>query len=625
VINGAMSLVSNLLDSLLGFSISGDDVIGIVQGFIDDYLTDSFCVGLGGIAKNIGIAFGTDDSTDIANLKDPAEPYELEPCENFALIKDKDTQVVKKAFFLEGKAVGAEQNPATFENNRLPGTMTANFDTKNSTTEFTLSFYTDEEIFAKIQYRKVGDTEWTTASGDHWNIFDEAERETKYATSGIYKDNLFGDVTVGNVNIKTITAPAYIPLIDLGILCITHGQVDYEDADGNTVYYTCRDRDNTPSNTIIFRNRHIVTISGLEANTTYEYNVFGEYYATDGTLKASYSLAGSQGVDHFTFKTAADKSTRTFDILAIADMQGMIQSMYDESANDIAKITDKFGYDFVLNAGDMTDNGKNYYHWQYALNTNVNFFANTSAFNAAGNHEANTYAISNFYNYTQPDSVEFNAIGKAEQDYYSFDYGCAHITVLDTNDASKDGLGATQLEWLKQDLETNKDAEVKFVLMHKSLYSTGSHTMDNDVVAMRAQLVPLFKQYAIDIVFGGHDHVYCEAEVDGTLYVTLGTIGTKFYEYTNDSEEVAAKLNENSINHTLTQRTFGYVKVEDGKVTYQGYTFDENGEIIEIKPEANGKDGLPAWAIALIVVGSVAVAAGIGVGVFFIIKKKKAK
>ena len=46
------------------------------------------------------------------------------------------------------------------------------------------------------------------------------------------------------------------------------------------------------------------------------------------------------------------------------------------------------------------------------------------------------------------------------------------------------GLGAKQFAWLKDDLK-NTDKDIIFVIMHKSLFSTGSHANDKEVAKMR--------------------------------------------------------------------------------------------------------------------------------------------
>lgn len=89
----------------------------------------------------------------------------------------------------------------------------------------------------------------------------------------------------------------------------------------------------------------------------------------------------------------------------------------------------------------------------------------------------------------------------------------------------------------------------------------------------------------------------------------------------------------------------GYIKVQNSKLNV-GYDFKiENGKVVivdnlgnvvnineslivdEVKgsdtPDKPTSNGLPGWAIALIVVGGVVLLAGIGLGTFFIIKKKK--
>ena len=143
-------------------------------------------------------------------------------------------------------------------------------------------------------------------------------------------------------------------------------------------------------------------------------------------------------------------------------------------------------------------------------------FANTSMFFAAGNHESGSNALTNYFNYSMEEGQT-----TADGAYYSFDYANAHFVVLNTNDADNNGLGQAQLAWLTEDLK-NSDSKWKFVLMHKSLYSGGSHSTDSEVVAMRAQLQKLFAETGVTIVFGGHDHTYTFTTA-ATAKITTGT------------------------------------------------------------------------------------------------------
>lgn len=624
IINGALPVLSPMIEDMLGFAIETTDILAFIEEFIGDYLVDSFYVGLGDIAKSVVFGYATDDTPDLADVNDPTKPFTLSPYHGYANLTVDNSDVAVS--YVSTVMSTDEQNPATMENGRVPSSLTAHFNTVNGTSSFKLSFYTAEDVFAKVYYRKAGEELWNTVSGDHWNIFDETERSTHY---DIHKNlNSMVDESNGttNVAIQTYTAPVYIPLIDLGLACLTHGTTTYTNELGEEVYVNASDRFNINDNSVFYWNRHTVTFTNLEQNTTYEYFVSGAYYNTDGVEMKEYFCTDEDGqLKTFTFTTA--KESGNFEFLAIADIQGMTQSMYDQTkdAFDIINGSELVnGYDFIINAGDMVDNGNNFYQWQYALNTMVDTFANTSMFFVSGNHEANTFAMGKYFNYTQPTTVEINQYGESVQDYYSFDYADAHFIFLDTNDATgADGLGEGQYNWLVSDLE-NTDKDIIFVVMHKSLYSTGSHANDKEVASMRDQLVPLFAEHEVDIVFGGHDHVYAEAVVDGTLYVTLGTMGTKFYEYTNDNEDVQDSLDEEkSILHTLNEQTFGHVEVKDGVVYYRGYTLTDLIEGIEEEEEAPKKDNTVAIAVGVSV--AVAVVIAVAVAVPLILKKKKAK
>lgn len=629
IVDALLPLLDSLLGDSLGISLKGTDLYAIVDGLLDGYVTDSFYVGLGGIAKEIVVAFGSDDTADLADVQDPTKALAITPLEKIA------------TFTANGKTVNPSyisgvrsENVATQELGRLPSSLTANFDNVNGATTFNFSYYTAEEVFTVVRYRKVGDTEWKDANGANWNIFDETSRAPYYNAL----DNLEGTVTENGITINTVTSPQYVPLIDLGLLCLTHGEVYYDAVDegGNKVkmYYDCKDRDAVMTGSVLYWNRHTVTISGLEEGTTYEYEIYGVYYNTDGEEINRWNLASGLGYDkNFTFTTA--RTSGDFKALVISDPQGMIQSMYDVTADKMNTLVNDeriSGFDFILNGGDNADNPKNFDQWKFWLNSETGILANTSMFSVAGNHENETYAISKFFNYTQPAGVTTNQYnGEAEQDYYSMDYSGVHFVFLDTNDADgENGLAENQYNWLVNDLRVAKEAgKTIVVMMHKSLFSTGSHTNDSEIVKMREQLCPVFDQYGVKYVFAGHDHVYTETKpqgTSGTIYVTLGTIGTKFYNYVGNNDEVMSALDmDKTVDHTLDRQTFGYLTYENGELKYEAYTFDDNGNIITMaeylaEPE---ESGLSAGAIAGIVVGCVAFVGIVAAVVVVVLKKKK--
>lgn len=645
LIDSLLPAVKKLVAQLLGFSMEGDSIINIAQNFLDSYLVDSFYKGLGGITDDIAMSFGTDVYQDLANPANAAQvsyytPQGVKATHAYSYVSDAITP----------STVGATFNAATQNNGRVPSRVTGNFDTANSTTGYTVKFYTDEDVYGT--FRLLDENGNVIGSVNTSKAAALAAYETNASTMPYLDITSSATINGITVAITTQTKPQYIPLIDLGLLCLTHGEIVYEDADGNEVPYLYGQRDDAESNSVIYWNVHTVTISGLEAGKTYYYDIAGNYELENGNV-ANFSLVdyiqqdGYEN-DYLTLTTAPDSSVDAFEFLTIADIQGMIQSMYDESHEAVdALLKDERvnNFDFILNAGDMCDNGKNFGQWGMALNTYQDLNLNTSLIFTSGNHENGAGTMDRYFNYTT--LVDGNST-KISGEYYSFDYANAHFIVLDTNDASTDGLGSVQLEWLKSDL-ANTNAKWKFVLMHKSLYSAGSHALDGEVIAMRSQLGKLFAENGVNVVFGGHDHTYTTTYLvdangnavdksnesvrytgDGVLYITLGTMGTKCYTYRENDTTTDKFDADKSILSTLDSQTFGKVKVEGDSIYYTGYYYDRTSgtinEIGAIELSANKieKSNLTVILLATLIPAGVIIAVGAGLGVYFG-KKKKAK
>ena len=641
VVDALWPVLTALLDSMLGLRLSGDNLYEGVNALADAYLTESFYVGLSGIAKNIVVAYATDDEPDVADIYDLAEEFVVVPHEGYA-----DEYEVTLSY-VSDTPVADEYNAATQENGRLPSHLTASFAQGDESGEaYTLNFYTAEKIGAEVVLLDENGNEIDTVTVTTADL--DASADDKFRTVTVNGES-------GKIQVDGRTYAQYIPLIDLGILTISHTEIEYEkepeeDSDDPVVTrpYTYLDRDKAPANSVVYRNRWTVTFKGLEAGKTYGYEVRGVYGA--GENISTYGLAESTGAERFTFTTLPSETTDSFTFLAFSDLQGMIESMYDKTAATLAAAKAGAGeFDFVLNAGDMADNGDNFSQWGWALNGSLDLFANTSTILAAGNHEDGGGQLARYYNYTSfaPDGQDEdpnNYYSYESGMYYSFNYGTAHIVVLNTNlTDNATGLSEAQIEWLKSDLKANADAQWKFVLMHKSLYSAGSHSYDGDIAAMRRQLVPLFYEYGVDVVFGGHDHTYTvtqlldgegnptgttlgkdgvlSASEDGVLYVTLGTVGTKFYNYMENPDIAGAFDRENSISSTLTLPTFAKITVNGDTLTFTGYTVNEDGTLSKIYNEPG--DDLLLVKI-LVPIAAVIVIAGVVVAVIVVRKKKKA-
>ncbi|HKL94084.1 MAG TPA: metallophosphoesterase [Clostridia bacterium] len=618
ILDTAKGFLDSFLVSFLGVSIGDNTVIEFAEDFISKYMVDSFYTGTGGLVKDIVVAFSIDTVQDNANPDDLSIPYFVRFARDYEY--DTDYAIVKAASptndviytYVQGQCVSDISNPATTENGRLPSKISSNFDTAASTTAFAFSYYTDEDVYAKFEILDDNNAVVATVQTSPDGAVTYNKTFTEPGKIGWETRN--ANITSNGIvlSLCTTTMPAYVPLIDLGVLCLTHTEVSYE-IDDNEYYYSAGMRDGDLersslhiTNYVVYKNRHTVNITGLSAGTTYRYRIYGTYENNSNGLSVNkeFSLNDELNKNYFTFTTAAASTDGSFNFLAIADLQASIRDSYIESKAILDSISNNNAvkdYDFILNAGDMVDNGKNFYQWGWALDSMAEYFANTSMFITAGNHEESSNTLDKYFNYTLEQGVN------SDQDtesglYYSFDYGTLHLVVLNTNDTTNKGLGTAQLNWLKADLAANT-SKWTVVLMHKGIYSAGSHSTDFDIVAMRAQLTKVFAEGGVDVVLSGHDHTYTttcivdkngnvvQSALDengnivnndiGVVYITLGTLGEKFYNYV-DNEIVTSKFDSNNtIEETLTGPTFAYFSFDGDNLVITNYKYSQETNSIE--------------------------------------------
>jgi Calcineurin-like phosphoesterase len=108
--------------------------------------------------------------------------------------------------------------------------------------------------------------------------------------------------------------------------------------------------------------------------------------------------------------------------------------------------------------------------------------------------------------------------------YWSFDYGPMHVALLDAYTAFN--AGSAQYNWLKSDLSTSSKTW-KIVAIHEPGWSANGGHADNTTV--QSDLQPLFEQYGVALVLGGHNHYYARALVNGVTHLTVGGGGAPLY------------------------------------------------------------------------------------------------
>ncbi len=87
---------------------------------------------------------------------------------------------------------------------------------------------------------------------------------------------------------------------------------------------------------------------------------------------------------------------------------------------------------------------------------------------------------------------------------YSFNYGNAHWTVIDS-DTYVDWTDSTLRDWVKKDLASSSNATWHFVMFHHPGFNSSLEHFEQQHMRL---LAPIFEKGKVDVVFNGHVHNY---------------------------------------------------------------------------------------------------------------------
>jgi hypothetical protein len=162
----------------------------------------------------------------------------------------------------------------------------------------------------------------------------------------------------------------------------------------------------------------------------------------------------------------------------------------------------------------------------------------------------------------------FNMDGKR---YYSFKRSNVEFFVLDSNYMDRE-----QLDWLQSQL-SGSHSQWKICYFHHPLYSHArAHGPDTD---LRKHLEPVLEAHRVNVVFGGHEHVYERLQPqNGIYYFVLGNSGQLRFHDLKPSPETAKGFD--------TDRTFAVVEIAGNRLYFQvisriGETVDSG--LLELK------------------------------------------
>jgi 3',5'-cyclic AMP phosphodiesterase CpdA len=200
--------------------------------------------------------------------------------------------------------------------------------------------------------------------------------------------------------------------------------------------------------------------------------------------------------------------------------------------------------DFVLHTGDLVADGGDTALWPIFFNIEGALLRTAAFYPSLGNHERHARNYTDFIQ-TAP--------------YYSFDWGSAHFSILDsdigsaaTSERAKQAYWKEQTEWLEADLRKSQKATFRFVAAHHPPMTAVSYRQ-GDNPHMTA-LMPMFEQYHVTASWFGHDHNYQHYLKNGIHYIITGGGGAPLYDVDKPPEGITKKV--------LTTENFVRIRVE---------------------------------------------------------------
>ncbi|MDN4071161.1 metallophosphoesterase family protein [Paenibacillus vini] len=295
---------------------------------------------------------------------------------------------------------------------------------------------------------------------------------------------------------------------------------------------------------------HKVEVTGLSPGTTYIYRV------GDGT-KQGWS-------EPVIFETEGMNET-AFTFLNVTDSQGLNEVDFAKWGRTLDKAFEMFGNaKWILHNGDLTEEPEDEEAWDYFFGKAAPWLPRIPLMPVTGNHDEVKGESKRFTSHFNlpANGAEDSAAGTT----YSFDYGNAHIAVLNTESNIKG-----QTEWLRQDLQ-NSDRAWKIVAIHRPAYGGNRYDKISDWVSV-------FDELGVDLVLQGHNHEYSRSyplkngeiteQGDGTVYVVTNASGSKFNDKKKDKFYHAVHFQNG-------KQMFAGITIDGNTLTYQAYDVDGN-------------------------------------------------
>ena len=298
-----------------------------------------------------------------------------------------------------------------------------------------------------------------------------------------------------------------------------------------------------------FSERYVckVNLTNLAENTQYYYRVY----------------AGSAVSAVYKFKTASASSTN-INFLFGTDIHAAGGSYTPTRANTMINNvrSNVRNLNLLVLTGDQVDRGGYEAHWQ-SYYSGMQIYKDIMVASIPGNHEYyhsldSAYVSPLYYNQFH-NNPQNGPESKVNSSYY-FNYGNVLFIMLDIIDKKN---ASEHKEWIKNVIETNPSQWI-IVGTHANAITGGSYQSDSKW--MMNNFGKLFEEYQVDLVIGGHEHLYIRkdtlynneknADLGVTYYVSPATqhkqygISEDYKDDVDDYENTNYKINAISVTNS---------------------------------------------------------------------------
>jgi len=269
-----------------------------------------------------------------------------------------------------------------------------------------------------------------------------------------------------------------------------------------------------------------VTLRSLQPGTRYRYRV-GDGTRWSATYAFETEKAGPGKFEFILFGDAHEKKP------VYTVWQKTVSRAYRQNP----------GVRFIMSVGDLIYSGKDYSQWQAWFAGCQDVITRIPVMPAIGDHEPR--GVTSDDEWQRPEyfvklfRVPQNGPANFKGEVYSFDYGFAHIVVLNSSfhyefkdPADRQAMIQAETAWLDADLAASTQPW-KIVVYHDATYNLNP---DRAGVLTKVHFGPVIDKHHVDAVFNAHEHAmarsyfikneeFTPSAADGTVYFITGRSG----------------------------------------------------------------------------------------------------